>query len=59
MDHSSALVETIARGMIEGFGAAAAPIAREHAQDAALVSDAETWRGVADAIERFLPDPQR
>ena len=58
MDDSSALVETIARGMIEGFGAAAAPIALEQAQDAALVSDAEIWRGVADAIERFRSEPQ-
>jgi hypothetical protein len=58
MDHSSALIETIARGMAERFGAAAAPIAHEYAEDAALVSDAETWRCVADAIERFRPEPQ-
>ena len=52
MDDHSALIETIAQGMIEQLGAAATPIAREQAEDTALF-DAEIWRGVADAIERF------
>jgi hypothetical protein len=57
MDHSSALIETIARGMIEQLGAAAIPIAHEQAEDTALF-DAELWRGIADAIERFRSEPQ-
>ena len=56
MDDHSALIETIARGMIEQLGAAAAPIVREQAADTALF-DAEIWRGVADAIERFRSEP--
>jgi hypothetical protein len=57
MDDRSALIETIARGMIEQLGAAAAPIAREQAEDTALF-DAELWRGIADVIESFRSEYQ-
>jgi hypothetical protein len=48
------IIETIARGMVERFGAEAAHIARKEAENAASVSDAKTWRGVADAIDRVV-----
>jgi hypothetical protein len=56
MDDSD-IIETIAREMIERFGAEAAHIAREQAENASSVSDAAAWRGVAEAIERLLTEP--
>ena len=56
MDDSD-IIETIAREMIERFAAEAAHIAREQAEAAASVTDAEAWRNVAKAIERLLTQP--
>ena len=50
-------IEGVALELIERFGATAVHIAREQAEAAASVSDAEAWRNVADAIERLLTKP--
>ena len=57
MDDSD-IVESIARGMIERFGAEATLLARAESGNAASVSDAATWNEIADAIERLWPKPQ-
>jgi hypothetical protein len=54
MEHRD-IVESIARGMIERFGAEAMLLAHTEAGAAALVSDAKTWNEIADAIERLSP----
>jgi hypothetical protein len=50
-------VEHVALEMIERFGAGAVHIAREQAEAAASVPDAEAWRNIAEAIERLLTAP--
>ena len=49
--------ERVALEMIERFGAGAVRIAREQAEAATSVLDAEAWRNVADAIENLLTKP--
>jgi hypothetical protein len=56
MEHRD-IVESIARGMIERFGAEAILLANGEAGTVASVSDAETWNEIADAIERLSPKP--
>jgi hypothetical protein len=51
------IIETIARGMIERFGAEALHVAREEAKNAASMSDAETWGGVVEAIQQLTSKP--
>jgi hypothetical protein len=51
------IVESIARGMAERFGAEAAHLAREQAENAPLVSDVKIWRDIADAIDRLSVKP--
>jgi hypothetical protein len=57
--NDSDIVESIARGMVERFGAGAAHVActlaevSDEAQDEMLTS-AKTWRAIADAIGRRL-----
>lgn len=50
-------VEGVALEMIERFSAEAARVAREQAEKAASVPDAEAWRNVADVIERLSLKP--
>jgi hypothetical protein len=50
-------VELVALELIERFGAEAMHIARELAEVAASVPDAEAWRNVAAAIERLYRKP--
>ena len=52
-------IELIALEMIERFGAGAVHIAREQAEAASSVPDAEAWCNVADAVERLLTKPRR
>ena len=53
-------VESVALEMVERFGAGAVGFVREQAEIAEGLPDkfsAETWRDIADAIERLWPKP--
>jgi hypothetical protein len=58
--NDSDIVESIARGMVERFGAGAAGFVLEQAEIANALLDplpAATWRDIGNAIERLHPKP--
>ena len=59
MDDDEQLVEKVAREIVDQHGADPVEILRERAEAADLLGDelaAETWREIADAAERILPE---